>query len=369
MTSEVSTPLRHVVIGVGAGIFKLHQGGLELETADLVAVSDLNVETGQQRADEAGCRFFQDHRAMLDEMKPDVAVVITPHPFHAPIAIDCLNAGCHVLVEKPISVHVAEADGMVEAAERNNRLLAVNFQQRLRPEAIAIKQLIDSGQLGDIQHICLVATWTRTARYFEFAGWRGTWAGEGGGILMNQAPHHLDLMCHLVGQPSKVVSWNRTRIHNIETEDTVQAMLEWPNGAMGSIHLSTAEAGTPFVFEITGTGGVVRWHRSDLTFERFKPDVRTHIAECEHHYAAPKSEAVDITMPQSEGNHLAVYRNLHDAILQGKPLSADGTSARHSIELANALIYSSFKGEQVEMPLNRAAYSSLLEQLQAKHGP
>ena len=365
MTQQVIAPLRHVVIGVGAGIFKLHQSGLDLEASNVVGVADLNEEVGQQRADEAGCPFYLDHQKMLTDTEPDVAVIITPHPFHAPLAIDALNAGCHVLVEKPIAVQVAEADAMIEAAERNNRLLAVNFQQRFRPEVVAIRNLIQSGRMGDIQHVNMTTTWTRTARYFEFAGWRGTWQGEGGGVLMNQGPHNLDMLCHLLGQPSKVFAWTRTRIQKIETEDTVQAMFEWPNGAMGSLHTSTAEAGTPFLFELTGTGGVLRWKHDGMTFHKFEPDVRTHILESEEMYAAPKVQEAGVQMQDSEANHLAVYRNFHNAILNGTPVSADGGEARMSLELANAMIYSSHTGELAELPLNRQAYAELLKSLQA----
>lgn len=361
-----SSPLRHVVIGVGAGIYKLHQEGLNLDTAQLVGVSDLNAEIGQQKADEAGVPFFTDHKQMLAETAPDVAVIITPHPFHGPIAVDCLNAGAHVLVEKPISVHAAEADAMIEAATKNDRLIAVNFQQRFRPEVVAMHKLLEEGAIGEIQHVNMMATWTRTAEYFKFAGWRGTWKGEGGGVLMNQAPHNLDMLCYLTGQPSKVISWNRTQIHDIETEDTVQAMLKWPNGAVGSLHISTAEAGTPFVFEITGTGGVLRWNSGGLSYQRFEPDVRTHIAESDQHYAAPESVSVDVELPDSQGHHITVYKNFHDAILNGTPVSADGVEARKSIELANAMILSSQTGEAVEMPLDRQRYSDLLDTLKGK---
>jgi len=355
--------LSHVVIGAGAGIFKGHQKGLDLETTNLVAVSDLNMETGQKRANEAGCAFYLNHRAMIDEVKPDVAVIITPHPFHASIAIDCLEAGCHVLVEKPIAVQVAEADAMIEAASAADRLLAVNFQQRFRPEVVAIRKLIQTGQLGEIQHVNMTATWTRTARYFEFAGWRGTWKGEGGGVIMNQAPHNLDMLCHLVGQPSRVAAWTRTNLHKIETEDTVQAMLEWPNGAMGSLHISTAEAGTPWLLEITGTGGIIRWNHQGLHCQQFTPDVQTHILKGENPYGPPQLQPVDITLEEYQADHYAVYRNFHEAILNGTPVFADGVAARMSLELANAMIYSSYREEIVEMPLDRAKYSTLLDEL------
>ena len=206
-TIQANGALRHVVIGVGAGIFASHHKALTSNGAEWEAVSDVNVELGQQRAAELGCPFYTDHRTMLAETRPDVAVVITPHPFHAPIAIDCLQSGCHVLVEKPMSVHVAEADAMIEAAERADRLLAVNFQMRLRPEVRMARRMIEEGRLGMIQHVNMTMSWTRAASYFKLSSWRGTWTGEGGGVLMNQSPHNLDLLCHLIGLPKRVVAW------------------------------------------------------------------------------------------------------------------------------------------------------------------
>ncbi len=361
-------PLRHVLIGAGAGIFKTHQEALTIDTAELVAVADQNPKIGPRLEEELGIPFYRDHRQMLADLQPDVAVIVTPHPFHAPLAIDALRAGAHVLVEKPISVHVGEADAMIQAADEADRLLAVNFQLRLSPQALAARKLIDEGALGEIQHVEMAATWMRTRRYFRNAGWRGTWKGEGGGVLMNQAPHNLDLLCHLAGMPSRVVSWNRTALHEIETEDTVQAMLEWPNGALGSLHVSTAESGKPFYFEIIGTKGILKWDEDGLMVKKFAQDVRIHIAESELLYQGPQEEIAPVTLPSSAGDHTAIYRNLHNAILHGSPLSADGREARMSIELANAMIYSSYTRNQVLLPLDREKYVALLEDLRSGIG-
>jgi predicted dehydrogenase len=363
VTEQTNAPLRHVAIGVGAGIFSMHRRALELETAQLVAAADINPALQETVEAELNVPFYTDHRQMLADTQPDVAIVVTPHPFHAPLAIDALRAGCHVLVEKPIAVQVGEADEMVRAARAADRLLAVNFQQRLRPEVRAIHQVVQSGQLGEIQHVRMVATWTRTRAYFAHAGWRGTWRGEGGGVLMNQSPHNLDMLCYLMDLPARVAAWTRTRLHTIETEDTAHAMLEWPNGALGSIHVSTAEAGTPFLLELTGTGGVLRWDRAGIDLQRFQPNVRIHILEDPGLYSAPEVLPAVVELTEGEGDHVAVYRNFHDAILHGAPLSCDGAEASKSLELANAMIYSSHTGQMVELPLDRAEYAALLAEL------
>ena len=366
-SAKPSRRLRHVVVGVGAGVLGMHRPALQLEAVELIAVSDVNEALGQQRAAELGCAFYADHRAMLSETQPDVAVILTPHPFHAAIAIDCLQAGCHVLVEKPMAVHVAEADAMIEAAQRAGRLLAVNFQQRRRPEVQAARRLIQEGQLGLVQHVDMAETCTRTATYFGLSSWRATWTGEGGGVLMNQAPHNLDLLCYLMGMPKRVVAWTRTLLHRTQTEDTAQAMLEWPGGTLGSLRVSTAEAGQPQRLEILGTGGDLRLDRGkgELDFHRFEADLREYLPRSPHPYSPPAMQPVPVALEPGAGDHLSIYRNLHEAILQGAPLIADGVGGRMSLELANAMIYASYMRQEVELPLDRQAYRALLEDLKA----
>jgi predicted dehydrogenase len=362
-----SVRLRHAIIGVGAGVFDAHRRALQLETAELAAVSDIDGQRGQQRATELGCVFFTDYHKMLTETRPDVAVILTPHPSHASIAIDCLEAGSHVLVEKPMAVQVVEADAMIHAAAQTSRLLAVNFQQRFRPEVQAARKLIQQGQVGSIQYVEMTETCTRTARYYGLAAWRGTWRGEGGGVLMNQAPHSLDLLCYLVGMPSRVVAWTRTQLHNIETEDTAQAMLEWPSGAWGSVHVSTAEAGRRQRLEIIGTRGHLTITPDGLACHQFDTDLREFVSHSPKPFAAPEEHRMAIELVPGVGDHTAVYRDLHAAILQGQPLMSDGVEGRMSLELANAIVFSSHTREQVQLPLDRQEYAALLEDLVNRH--
>ncbi len=266
--------LRYAIIGAGAGVFNMHRAALQLPEIDLVALSDINPTIGQQRAVELDCAFYSDHHQLLTEIQPDVAVIMAPHPLHARLAIDSLEAGCHVLVEKPMAIQVAEADAMIETAQQQQRLLGVVYQQRFRPEIRQAHDMLHAGRLGHIQHIAMSAVWTRTASYYKSAGWRGTWIGEGGGVLMNQAPHQLDLLCHLVGLPTRVFGWTRTSLHAIETEDTVQATLEWPDGALGSLHISTAEADQAEYMKIVGTQGQLELRNGHLTCQLLETDLR-----------------------------------------------------------------------------------------------
>ena len=357
--------LRHAIVGVGAAVLGMHKSAFSLPTFQLVGVTDVNAAVAEARAEELGCPAFADAASMIEQTRPDIVVIMTPHPFHAELTIAALEAGCHVLCEKPMAVHAGEADAMIAAAERTGRLLAVNLQFRHRPEVIGAKRLLDEGRLGQLQRVDVLACWTRAERYYRQTPWRGTWKGEGGGVLMNQAPHNLDLACHLAGPPSRVVAWTRTRSQPIQAEDTAHAMLEWPSGALGSLHVSTAEADTGDRIELLGTGGSMVVRPGSLEVELFEPDLRQHLRETEVLWSSPAATPFPVSLPPGEADHAAVYRDLHAAILTGAPLMADGAQGRLSLELANAIILSGQRDTAVSLPLDRAAYASLLRELQA----
>lgn len=369
MTDNVDVParkLRYAVVGVGASILSQHKLGLLQPSVEIVGVTDVNQEVGYARAEELGAAFFEDTQSMLASVEPEVTVILTPHPYHAEIAAQALDAGSHVLVEKPMAVEVIEADAMIEAADRNQRLLAVNFQQRHRPEVKTAHKLIESGRIGEIVRVELVEPWMRPAAYYRSAGWRGTWKGEGGGVLLNQAPHGLDLICHLAGLPSRVYAWTKTLRHAIETEDTVLAMTEYDNGAVGTLYFSTAEAG-PRRMEIVGTKGRIRIAQDGtLEFMEFSDDLVHHIATHPGMYDSPDMALLEVEMEPGYGTHADVYDDLYRAIVEGTPLMADGRQGRMSLELANAMIYSGHMGQAVDLPLDREAYADLLKSLRAQ---
>ena len=210
--------------------------------------------------------------------------------------------------------------------------------------------------------VLCVELWFRTATYYRSAAWRGTWAGEGGGVLMNQAPHTLDLLCHLAGSPAKVWGWTRTLAHAIECEDTAQALLEYPNGAPGYLHINTVETGVRQRIEIVGDRAALELAGDRLTIQRFDPALRTHMASSPELFSAPAVGVETLEFPAG-GDHTAVYQDLHQAILAGRSPRVDGIEGRMSLELANAIIFSSYSGRAVTLPIDRAAYSELLADL------
>jgi len=366
MESADTLTLRFGIIGSAAGIAALHLNALaQLPGASIAGMADIAAERGAARAAEFGCPFFTDHRAMLDAVRPDVAVICTPHPYHAALTIDSLEAGAHVLVEKPIAVSVGEADAMVAAADRAGRILAVNFQQRFRPVIERARALVESGELGDLVRVLCVEPWFRTQFYYNSADWRGTWKGEGGGVLMNQGPHPLDLLCHLAGPPAKVWGWVKVRGHQMECEDSAQAMLEYPNGAPGYLHFSTVEAGLDRRMEIVGDRAALELVEDRLTIHRFSPSLSDYRATAQEMWGRPGDQVETVHLPGDGGGHLAVYRDLVAAIAGGRRPRCDGREATMSLELANAVIYSGVTGQPATLPLDRAAYHGLLEDLKA----
>ncbi|MEN9934602.1 MAG: hypothetical protein RLZZ387_1181 [Chloroflexota bacterium] len=359
--------LRFAIIGSAAGIAATHLQALaKLPGAQVVGMADVAAERGAARAQEHGCPFYTDHRAMLAETRPDVAVITTPHPFHAAIALDCFAAGAHVLVEKPVAVDVAEADAMIAAADRAGKILAANFQQRFRPAIERARALIDSGELGQLVRVLCVEPWFRTQAYYDSAAWRGTWKGEGGGVLMNQGPHPLDLLCHLAGPPKTVWGWVKTIGHRMECEDAAQAMLEYPNGAPGYLYFSTVEAGLPRRMQIVGDRAAIELVENTLTISRFSEPLSVFRATSQEMWAQPQTTVEQVDVPEGDGGgHLAVYQDLAAAIRHGRRPRCDGREALMSLELANAVIYSGLVGKPAELPLDRPAYSALLADLRA----
>jgi UDP-N-acetyl-2-amino-2-deoxyglucuronate dehydrogenase len=356
--------LRFVIIGCAGGIVPTHLQALaHLPTAQIVGMSDIDAVRGAVRAAEVGCSFFTDHRALLADVCPDVAVICTPHPFHAPIALDCFAAGAHVLVEKPMAVEVAEADAMIAAAEAAGRILAVNFQQRFRPAIESIHQLIEAGELGSLLRVLCVEPWFRPAAYYRSASWRGTWAGEGGGVLMNQAPHTLDLLCYLCGLPTKVWGWTRAVVHAIETEDTAQAMLEYADGASGYLNINTVEAALQRRLQIVGDRAAIELAGNQVSIHHFRPALSEYRATSTDLYGSPGAETEVIEAPGDGGGHFAIYRDLQEAILEGRQPRCNGSEGRMSLELASAIILSSYRDRPVTLPLDRTAYSALLAEL------
>src|SRR5690606_23219108 len=356
-----SAVLRFALVGAGANIAGQHLAAIEATPgAELVALCDVDAARAAPVAERTGAPLFADLEAMLAEVRPDVVSVLTPHPFHAPVAEAALAAGAHVLVEKPMAVTASEADRMVEAAERAGRVLAVSFQQRFSPLTERLKAWVEGGELGPVQRVEVVEPWLRTAAYYRGASWRATWRGEGGGVRMHQAPHALDLLTHLLGLPARVVGLTRTARHAIECEDTALALLEWESGAVGYFASTTTEPETGRRLELVCDRAKVVVNGDSLRRTDVEPGLREHALTDPEPFGRPRLVERPPETLAAGASHAAVYRDLVAAVREGRPPRCDGASGRMSLELANAIALSSWTGGPVDLPLDREAYDAAL---------
>src|SRR6478752_4392547 len=249
------------IVGLG-NIGKFHTGYLlegKISRCELAAVSDAYAPS-LEAFKAKGIPTFEKCEDMIRSGTIDAIVIATPHFLHTTIGIDALKNGLHIMVEKPISAHKADAERLIATAQQHpKQVFAGMFQMRVEPRYQKIRKLIQNGELGDLVRINWIITdWFRTEAYYASGGWRATWKGEGGGVLLNQCLHQLDMLQWLCGMPARVRGFCQLgRFHNIEVEDNVAAYLEYPNGATGTFVSSTGEAPGTNRFEIVGTRGKI----------------------------------------------------------------------------------------------------------------
>ncbi len=353
--------------GMGRGHIRAIQG---VERARLSVLCDVDAEEARKAGEEFGVPHFGELKEMLRADVCDAVSVCTPHWFHPPITIAAAKAGKHVLTEKPMAVTVADADKMIRACRKAGVVLRVIFQHRQAPMRRAVRKLIASGELGEVTRTMLVSTNCRTNFYYQQGGWRATWKGEGGGVLLNQAPHALDQLIWLTDMmPDKVYGVTETYLHPIEVEDRASAVLHYPNGATGYIHVSTTEVPGGEIIEVAGDGAKLVIDRSGVRIARLKTPMKEFVETSGEMWGRPEAEWSDVA-PEPEGlkGHAADVRDFVASILDGADAGATGISARRSLELANAIILSSKTGKEVKLPLNRKAYADLMKKLIRKSG-
>jgi predicted dehydrogenase len=286
--------IRIGVIGTG-GMGSSHCAVMgDVQEAVLGAVCDIVPAVAEEIGRKHEVPSFERADDLLDSGLVDAVIIATPHYDHTPIAIQAFERGIHVLSEKPIAVCVSDADRMIQAAAESGRKFAVMFQMRSLGRALAARKVIEEGRLGEIYRTSLVMGWFRTQAYYDSGGWRATWAGEGGGVLINQAPHFLDLFCWLAGLPSRVTGRTRTRLHDIEVEDEGFAFLDYPNGAHGYLYASTTESPQHEMMEICGDKGKLVMHGSNLRFLQNHPTVREFAHESGEMWSKPEVEDVPL---------------------------------------------------------------------------
>ena len=354
------------IIGMG-NMGKYHADYLlkgEVAGAQLAAVCSTSPQKLEAYKDQA--KIFSDGVEMIKSGSIDAVLIATPHYQHTSLGICAFEQGVHVMVEKPISAHKADGERLIEASNKHPDIVfGAMFQLRTEPRYLKIKKLIDDGDLGEIVRINWIITdWYRTEAYYASGGWRATWKGEGGGVLLNQCLHQLDALQWLVGMPSKVRSFAQLgRFHDIEVEDNVTAYLEYPNGATGVFISSTGEAPGSNRFEIAGTRGKLVLENDQIQFTRNENCMIEHSKTSKIGFSKPEVWNVNIPFDNATLPHAILMRNFVNAIREGEELVAPGTDGLNSVELANVLLYSSLVDQSVEIPMDGAAFESKLNTL------
>lgn len=357
--------VRFGIIGMG-GMGNGHARNMpRVHEARLAAVCDVAPDALAAATDAYKVPGFATHGELLDSGLVDAVIIATPHYFHPPIAVDAMRRGAHVISEKPIAVRVSGADRMIAAAEETGVVFAVMFQQRALPVYQAAKRLVDEGRLGSLYRTSLVDAHFRSQAYYDSASWRATWRGEGGGVLLNQAPHGMDLFAWLGGMPSHVTAHVGTRQHEIEVEDEAAAMLEYPNGAIGYLLETVNEAPTGMRLELCGEKGKLIVDDRGLRFWEVEPGVRAFSDSTEAMWGRPDVTEVDVPLQERDTGHAAIVRNVARAILHGETLISPGPEALASLEVANAMLLSGHRGVPVSIPVDRAAYDAFIADKQA----
>ena len=363
--------IRIGIIGVG-NMGSAHAnciGNGEIEGMVLTAVCDIDPKRTEKYIENgSGIAVFQNYEELLRSKVVDAVLIAVPHRLHATIAMEALQAGLHVLLEKPIDIRVSLAERLNEAAEKSGKVFGIMFNQRTNSLFQKAREIVQSGQLGELKRsVWIVTNWYRTQRYYDSGDWRATWAGEGGGVLLNQAPHNLDLWQWICGMPVSVTGYcDVAKYHDIEVEDDATIFVRYANGATGTFITSTGEYPGTNRLEISGDLGKLVLENGVLKHWRLKQSEREVCRMSEKGMPKLEYEYTEIVQEGREAAHKGILQNFANAILHDEVLLAPGVEGIRELILSNAAYLSSWQGNQeIILPFESAQFDVLLAEKQA----
>ncbi len=361
--------VRFGIIGIGnmgtAHAKNLFDG--KVPGAELAAICDVKPARLDWAKGEFGdsVALFADYKELLKSGKVDAVLIATPHYDHPVIAMEAFEAGLHVLSEKPIGVYTKKIMELNDAAAKSGKVFGIMYNQRTNCFFQKMREMVQGGELGELKRcIWIITDWYRTQQYFNSGGWRATWAGEGGGVLMNQCPHNLDLWQWIFGMPSEIfASCAIGKYHDIEVEDDVTAMAKYPNGATGVFITTTGETPGTNRLEITGSKGKLVYENGHLMYSKLAKDERVYTFETDEVFGDIEAETVEIEVPGGAGEqHVGILKNFTNHILNGEALLAPGVEGINGLSIANAMVLSSFKNDWVKLPNDGEEFWALLQE-------
>lgn len=361
--------LRTAVIGIG-NMGSAHACCIatgEINGLELVAVCDTNIEKLNAFVSKfPEIKAFSDYKEFVRLGIVDCVIIATPHPSHAEIAIYALENGINVMLEKPADISVTKALRLNEVAEKSKKVFGIMFNQRTNPLFRKAREIVGSGELGELKRtVWIVTNWYRTQSYYNSGDWRATWSGEGGGVLLNQAPHNLDIWQWICGMPERITAFcDIGKHHDIEVEDDVTIFTRYKNGASGTFITSTGEYPGTNRLEITGTKGKIVLENGILKHWKLKQDERAVCYSSENGFAKIETEYSEITFEQSKTEHRDILQNFADSILHGTKLIAPGTDGIFELTLSNAAYLSSWKNNcEIKIPFDDLEFDKKLLEL------
>lgn len=360
--------LRIGVIGVG-NIGSAHVSCLlsgRIKDACLGAICDINpARLSHYKGTNPGLAGFSDYKELAKSGLVDAVIVSVPHRMHAEIASYCLKQGLHVLVEKPEDVSVSRAMALNKVADECGKVFAIMFNQRTNPLFIKAKEIVSTGKLGSLKRTSWIVTnWYRTQHYYNSGDWRATWSGEGGGVLLNQAPHNLDLWQWICGKPCEITAFcDEAKYHNIEVEDDVTIFARFDGGATGTFITSTGELPGTNRLEICGDLGKIVIENGKLKWWRLAESERVTCFEAANSFVEGDVTYEEITSNDGGSAHAGIIQNYVNCILYGEELISNGREGINELMISNAAYLSQWTGNQkISLPIDDELFDRLLEE-------
>ena len=347
------------IIGIG-NMGSTHITNIEVKKScpeiTVTAVADINPARLDWVKENIGTHvaLFDDAEKMMDSGLVDAILIAVPHYFHPVYAIKAFERGLHVMSEKPAGVYTKQVKEMNEAAKKAGVVFGMMFNQRTNHIYRKMKEIVESGELGEIKRTnWIITNWYRPQAYYDSGAWRATWSGEGGGVLLNQCPHNLDLWQWICGMPVLVdTHMHFGKWHDIEVEDDVSTYVEYANGATGVFVTTTADAPGTNRFEISLDGGKLVSEDDKLYMWKNEMSERQFSATNTIPFGCPKAEFTEVETDGQNEQHVGVLNAFAGKILRGTPLIAEGYEGLNGLTISNAMHLSAWLGKPVEIPFD-----------------
>lgn len=355
--------IRLGIIGVGnmgsSHAKKVNRGDVpDFVLAAVADVDPIKLEWAQENLDESVARF-DTAEAMLDSGLIDACIVATPHYDHPKYVIECISRGIHVMSEKPAGVYTKQVREMMAVADQHPEVVfGMMFNQRTNCVYRKLRELVQSGDYGEIRRTnWIITTWYRPQCYYDSGDWRATWSGEGGGVLLNQCPHQLDLWQWICGMPVKVESHlHFGKWHDIEVEDDVTTYVEYANGATSVFITTTGDAHGTNRFEIQMDRAKFVIENDKLIMTEYEMTEQEFSKTNTSPFATVKSKTFEVETDGENPQHPGVLNAWANAILHGGKLIAEGKEGINGLTISNAMHLSAFLGKEVEIPFDEEVY-------------